>query len=107
MRWTREEFDWNLIEPRQGWFEWAKFDQAVGILQAHNISVVGKLVYSAAWASSAPAGTAASVVGYYPPTNPANFAAYAKAVVHRYKGTVHVWEIWNEENHPNLLAPRT
>ena len=105
VRVAREEFDWNLIEPRQGWFEWAACDQAVAVLQAHNISVVGKLVYSAAWASSAPSGTAQSVVGYYPPKSDANYAAYARAVVHHYKGSVHVWEIWNEENSATFWRP--
>jgi acetylornithine deacetylase/succinyl-diaminopimelate desuccinylase-like protein len=37
-------------------------------------------------------------VGFYPPCDPADYAAYVRAVVHRYKGTVHVWEISNEEN---------
>ena len=105
VRETREEFDWNCIEPRQGWFEWAKFDQAVAVLQAHNVAILGKLVYSADWASSAPAGTATSLLAQYPPRNPADYAAYARAVVHRYKGTVHVWEIWNEENHPSFWKP--
>ena len=38
------------------------------------------------------------VAGMYPPKNVADYAAYARAVVHRYKDRVHYWEIWNEEN---------
>ena len=105
VRWAREEFDWNQIEPSRGTFNWPKFDQAVAVLDAHGISVLGKLVYSARWASSAPAGTAASAIAYYPPRSNAEYAAYARAVVHRYKDRVHTWEVWNEENLVNFWRP--
>ena len=103
VRSVREEFDWTLSEPRQGWFEWAKFDQAVEVLRAHNVAVLGKLVYSAQWASSAPSGASSPTL--YPPRNPADYAAWARAVVHRYKDRVHIWEIWNEENNPTFWRP--
>lgn len=96
IRMARESFDWNRVEPRKGWFEWAKFDQAVEVAGAHQISLVGNLSYSAMWASSAPSGAASPTL--YPPRNVADYAAYARAVVHRYKDRVHTWEIWNEEN---------
>jgi hypothetical protein len=98
VRQAREEFDWNRIEPRQGYFDFAKFDQAVELAAARNVEVVGKLVYSARWASSAPSGTPDADVVFYPPRNNADFAAYAKTVVNRYKDKVHVWEVWNEPN---------
>ncbi|MEA2518877.1 MAG: large repetitive protein, partial [Chloroflexota bacterium] len=96
IRMARETFDWNRVETRKGWFEWAKFDQAVEIAAAHQVELLGMLAYSASWASSAPAG--ASSPAFYPPKSTADFAAYAKAVVHRYKDRVHTWEVWNEEN---------
>jgi hypothetical protein len=96
VRKARETFDWNRVETRKGWFEWAKFDQAVEIAAAHQVELLGMLAYSASWASSAPAG--ATSPAFYPPKNPADFADYARAVVHRYKDRVHTWEVWNEEN---------
>ncbi|QHC57211.1 cellulase family glycosylhydrolase [Rathayibacter sp. VKM Ac-2760] len=98
VRWAREEFEWKRIEPRRGFYDWAKFDQAVAISRARNVDMIGKLAYSAPWASSAPAGTAADVAQYYPPSDTAAFAAYAAATVERYKDRVHVWEVWNEPN---------
>ncbi len=98
VRWAREEFEWKRVEPREGYFDWAKFDQAVAISQARNVDMIGKLVYSAPWASSAPAGTAPDVAQYYPPADNADFAAYAAATVARYKDRVRVWEVWNEPN---------
>jgi hypothetical protein len=96
VRMARESFDWNRVEPRKGWFEWAKFDQAVEVARAHQVAIVGNLGLSALWASSAP--SSATSRANYPPKSNADFAAYAKAVVHRYKDRVHTWQIWNEEN---------
>lgn len=96
VRMARESFDWNRVEPRKGWYEWAKFDQAVEVASAHQVQLLGVLGYSALWASSAPSG--ASSPGFYPPKSTADFAAYARAVVRRYKDRVHTWEVWNEQN---------
>ncbi|MBB3157388.1 flagellar hook assembly protein FlgD [Microbacterium proteolyticum] len=98
VRWAREEFEWKRVEPRKGYYDWAKFDQAVAISRARNVDMIGKLVYSAPWASSAPAGTPAADAQYYPPADNADFAAYAAATVARYKDRVRVWEVWNEPN---------
>lgn len=103
VRWVREGFDWNQLEPRPGWFEWAKFDQAVEVARAHNVEVLGTLEYSARWASSAPDGASSPTL--YPPKDPADFANYARAVVRRYKDRVHVWEVWNEQNSSIFWRP--
>ncbi|MCU1481325.1 MAG: hypothetical protein JWQ19_2111, partial [Subtercola sp.] len=98
VRYDREEFEWKRVEPSPGYYDWSKFDQTIAATDARNINVIGRLLFSAPWASSAPAGTAASDVEYYPPTNLTDFTDYVTAVVHRYKGSVHVWEVWNEPN---------
>lgn len=99
---VREAFDWHRVEPRQGYFDWPKFDQAVEVARAHRLEVLGRLQYSAGWASSAPASVTGSARYYYPPADVATFAAYARAVVHRYKDRIHRWEIWNEPNEKAL-----
>lgn len=106
VRYAREEFDWNRIEPRKGYFDWAKFDQAVNASFSRNVEVVGKLVYSADWASSAPAGTPRADRPYFPPSNTADYTDYVSAVVERYKDKVHVWEIWNEPDTSTYWKPR-
>ena len=105
VRYAREEFDWNRVERRKGFFDWAKFDQAVDTAYSHNIDVIGKLAYSASWASSAPAGTPSADRPYFPPTKSSDYAAYVSAVVARYKDRVHVWEIWNEPNSASYWKP--
>lgn len=105
LRTAREGFDWNRVEPRKGWFDWAVFDQSVEVANAHNIGLVGVLGYSADWASSAPANAPAADRQFYPPSSNTTYAAYARAVVHRYKARVHVWEIWNEPNTATFWKP--
>ena len=105
VRYAREEFEWNRIEPTQGYFDWPKFDQAVNVARARNVEIIGKLVYTADWASSAPAGTPSSVARYYPPSDYADYVAYATAVVQRYKDKVKVWEVWNEPNISQYWKP--
>jgi hypothetical protein len=101
----RETFVWDRLEPRKGWFDWAKFDQAVEIAGAHGISVLGVLAFSADWASSAPSTVTGSRRSLYPPTDLADFAAYVRAVVHRYRDRINEWEVWNEPNHPKFWFP--
>jgi hypothetical protein len=38
--------------------------------------------------------------------NPAEFGAFATAVVRRYGDRVSLWSIWNEPNHPDFLRPQ-
>ena len=101
----RETFVWNRVEPRKGSFEWAKFDQAVEIADAHGIEVLGVLAFSADWASSAPSDVTGRTRSLYAPTNPNDFADYVTAVVRRYGDRIDEWEIWNEPNHPLFWYP--
>ncbi|MEJ3403891.1 endo-1,4-beta-xylanase [Rathayibacter sp. YIM 133350] len=105
IRYARDEFEWNRIEPRDDNFDWWKFDQAVNLAYARNVEFIGKLVYSAAWASSAPAGTPTNQIKYYPPRNLADYVDYVTAVVSRYKDRVKVWEVWNEPNFDDYWKP--
>ncbi len=105
VRYAREEFEWNRVEPQNGRFDWVKFDRAVAVASARNIDVIGKLVYSADWASSAPPGTASADIRYYPPADLREYTEYVRETVNRYKGTVKVWEVWNEPNIPAFWKP--
>ncbi|NQX35588.1 FlgD immunoglobulin-like domain containing protein [Herbiconiux sp. VKM Ac-2851] len=105
VHYAREEFEWNRIEPRRGYFEWAKFDQAVAVAKGRNVEIVGKLVYTADWASSAPAGTDASTIRYYAPQSTADWENYVARTVERYKDSVTVWEVWNEPNLDKYWMP--
>jgi len=105
VNYAREEFEWNRVEPRNGYFEWAKFDRAVAAAEARNIKIVGKLVYTADWASSAPASAAVADKRYYPPSDLNDWREYVRQTVDRYKGSVDTWEVWNEPNSDKYWKP--
>ncbi len=102
---AREEFDWVRLEARRGWFDWAKFDQAVEVDRAHGVDILGKLFYTAPWASSAPPGTPLQTARYYGPADMGAYYDFVRAVVHRYKNRIHFWEVWNEPNAVGLWLP--
>ncbi len=96
IRWTREEFHWEWIEPEQGVQDadtLAKYDHAVQSLRDHDISILGLLAYDAPWS----AGENAPQRGDY--------ARFAASMVNRYHDSVHYWEIWNEPNLDHFWKP--
>lgn len=92
--WLRVLIDWSKVEPSKGVYDWEYVDHWIDGAVNRNFHVLGLISYTAAWAR--PPGTPWST----PPTNPADFAAFAAAVVKRYGDRVAHWEIWNEPNLP-------
>lgn len=86
IKWTREEFQWQQIEPRPGHFDWSFYDQVVDIHRKHGIQVYGLLAYWSNWTKpNTPEGIR-------------DYANWAGRVVRRYRDKVKHWEIWNEPN---------
>jgi hypothetical protein len=82
----RVEFDWPLIEPQQGQFDWSRADLIVHTAAQDGLQLAPVLVFSPKWA--------ATCAGCAPPAQA--YASFVSAVVSRYKSSVHVWELWNE-----------
>ena len=107
VNWVREDFAWQVIEPRPGVFDWRNFDGLIEAAAKAGVHVLGILDYSAPWASSDPSGAGNQ---FYPPKHDGDFAAYAAAVAARYGNGGWFWgdhgelaampltavEIWNE-----------
>jgi hypothetical protein len=106
VNWVRADLPWAATEPHRGVFNWSQLDRLMTAAAATNMNVLGILDYSAPWASSDPSGRGDVM---YPPTDPGDFAAYARAVIDRYgaNGAFHsgqapdtsplrAVEIWNE-----------
>ncbi len=87
--WIRLDFLWEDIEPKEGEFDFAKYDNLVRLLRDKGIHILGILHYSATWASSCGEWNCA-------PKDNALFVNYATQVIKRYKDQVKHWEIWNE-----------
>lgn len=92
---------WAAIEPQRGVFNWATTDTIVDAARSRGLKVLGILDYSPTWAR--PPGTD----DHHPPSNPADYASFARAAVQRYAPRgVHDWEIWNEPNVAGFWRPR-
>jgi hypothetical protein len=102
VRWTREEFQWQRLEPAKGRYDWTFYDRLTDCATAHGLSVYGLLAYWSGWADK------------YTEAGIADYARWAGAVAAHYKGRIDHWEIWNEPNiffwsgpkelYPKLLA---
>ena len=100
VNWIRADFEWSGIEVSKGNFDWSKTDVAVDQATAHGINVLATLDYTPAWARTN------QTSDHYPPDDPDDYAAFAKAVVSRYKDRVHHWEAWNEPNYWRFWLPK-
>ncbi len=101
--WIREDFSWALIEPQRGRLDWRRTDELMRAAAVAGVDVLAILDYSAPWATSDPEGDLEA-----PPTQEADFARYARAVVDRYGDGGAFWagearvrplkavEVWNE-----------
>jgi hypothetical protein len=87
--WVRMDFLWDEIEPKEGEFNFDKYDRIVEILGKNQIDILGLLNYSATWAS-------ASKEWNCPPRDNKLFVNYALKVARHYQGKIKYWEVWNE-----------
>jgi hypothetical protein len=86
---VRFDFLWQDIEPKEGEFQFAKYDTLVNLAKENNIQVLGILDYSVEWASSCRRWNC-------PPVDNKLFVNFTAKVIQRYKDRVKYWEIWNE-----------
>lgn len=101
VKWMRDEFQWNVIEPSRGKFRFSYYDHYMLLVAQQGLHVVAHLMTAPKWASP----SVSSV-----PANPTDYARFIAAVVHRYgpHGTfwqthpdlrgsaITMYELWNE-----------
>lgn len=102
----RIDFNWDMLNPTEGKWNFQDYDAMVRIVRAHKLDVLGILDYSSWWASSAQDSNDWRVRLYSEPRSPYDFANYAYQVVQHYKNDVHAWEIWNEPNTVGFWKPK-
>jgi hypothetical protein len=85
VNWAREDLPWSEVEPQQGVFKWASFDNTVAAAKANGITILPIVGYAPSWTS---------------PTNAAAYAEFVAAAVARYgpgtSANLQWWELWNE-----------
>jgi len=103
--WIRQEFPWEDIEihgpgdfvdrrhdpPRSSW---EKYDQIVDLAETYGIEIIARLSNPPAWSRAA--GDEAGP--FAPPDDLDAYGDFVEAVVRRYKGRIHYYQIWNEPN---------
>jgi hypothetical protein len=103
--WIRQEFPWEDIEihgpgdfvdrrhdpPRPAW---EKYDHIVDLAEALDIQIIARLSNPPAWSRAA--GDDAGP--FAPPDDLDAYGDFVEAVVRRYQGRIHYYQIWNEPN---------
>jgi hypothetical protein len=108
---VRIDLGWSSLEPdakgqHAQWYV-DKADTFLAHARARGLRTIVTLFTTPCWASSAPdtikQGCAGNwwerEVGFYPPTNPADFADAAAFVAQRWGDSMSAIEIWNEPNY--------
>jgi polysaccharide biosynthesis protein PslG len=105
--WIRQQFPWQDIEiDGRGDFidrrhpeitgeisAWDKYDQIVDLTEQYGLEIEARLDTPPAWARTAPdAGTLG------PADDLQDYINFVTTFAERYKGRIHVYQIWNEPN---------
>ncbi len=107
LTWVRQFFPWPEIEPARGVFAWDQWDRVVEAVAAHGLELVAVLDDSPDWSRAQ--GEEYLDLPYLPPTDAADFAAFARALAARYGESIGVYQIWDEPNlksHWGALPPQ-
>jgi hypothetical protein len=86
VKWSREDFSWQRIEPQPGEFHWDYYDQLLDTARRNGITVYAIVGYWTSWSKN------------YTSEGVDQYVAFLRQLVRRYKDRIHQWEIWNEPN---------
>jgi hypothetical protein len=95
--WVRVDFNWFMMEPARGIYDWTLTDAAVREARARGLNVYATLAYSPAWANGGQAPNT-------PPVDPQDWYAFVYTTVSRYRGSVRHWGMWNEPNFKSFFS---
>ena len=89
--WIRVDFNWFMIEPERGVYDWTTTDAIIGEARARGLNIYATLAYSPEWANGGQDINA-------PPTDAGDWYAFVYTTVSRYRDSVKHWGMWNEPN---------
>ncbi len=107
VRSLRTSFEWFEIEPKEGQFEWAKYDQIVKWADKYGVELIPTFI----WEKAQPEWAGQTVIKKgteeqrYPPEDMVKWSTFVTQVVNRYKGSIHWWIPANEPNLGRYWAP--
>ena len=91
LTWVKQQVRWSEIEGSDNNYHWGATDQIANAAQAAGLQVMYSVVAAPDWARPGKTGNG-------PPDDYQDFADFMGAMAARYKGRVHAYEIWNEQN---------
>ena len=97
VKWIREDFLWENIEPTKGNFDFSGYDERVDKALAEGFNIIGICAYNNPWSSG---DSAPHTEQQYQ-----DYANYVSALVQRYRGKIRYWEIWNEPDARDFWRP--
>jgi len=92
VKWLRGFYEWQTIQPKQGYWNFALPDALVRNARSNGLHVLGGFAYLAPWAS-ADGGTRR-----FPIKDIQFWRDYVAGLVQRYHSDIKYWEVWNEFN---------
>lgn len=111
---TRAQMPWPIVQPagpKDDPAVIAKIRFLLKQAKQRRIRIVGVLSGTACWDASDPLetnpcypGWMSGTEGGQPPENPADFAAFAAGLAHRFSSDLYAEEIWNEPNAPQYFT---
>jgi hypothetical protein len=90
--WLRAFYEWQTIQPKQGYWNWVLTDRLVKNARRNGLHLTFPSAYMASWAS-ADGGTRK-----FPIKDLQYWRDYVSGVVERYHRDIKYWEVWNEFN---------
>jgi hypothetical protein len=110
-KWLREQFDWRVIEPASGQFDWSRYDQLELTSAQRGFTVLPVLMSTPSWA-----GPTWNTI----PSDPSAYADFVAHVTARYGPGGSFWtahpelaakapqyfELWNEPYYPQFSDNR-
>ncbi len=110
-KWVREQFDWSVIEPASGQYDWSRYDQLELTAAQRGLTVLPVLMQTPTWA-----GASSTTI----PDDPSAYADFVAHVTARYGPGGEFWtahpelanhapeyfELWNEPYYPQFSAGR-
>jgi len=90
----RQRFAWSELEPTQGHYRWAQWDQVLPIVRESGLQVIAVLDTSPSWARP----TWEADNPWAPPSLPEDYARFVRAFVTRYGHLVMAYQIWDQPN---------
>lgn len=100
IRWARQMFTWEELEPRKGEFfdekfrksTWEKYDAIVDLTERHGIRIIARLERPPTWARRDNTYPGA------PADDPQDYFTFVRAVASRYQGRIQHYQVWTEPN---------